>query len=145
MIEQIKNEQEAFKEIQLLVFNIMGVRLGIDIDQIYEIYEILEQDPMKRERYGASWFHEKIPFRINPIIYKSPKLLLVRDEETTSGIIIDQPEDILSVTIDAIQPLPPLLEALNRSSAIWGVTLKDEEIILLVDLYKLNIQKTDTD
>lgn len=130
-----------FKEIQLLIFDLMGIKFGVDIEQVSEIYELMDLGQMKGARYEASWFHEKIPFRQGPVVYKSPRLLSLKDKETTLGIIIDQPEDILSITLNDIQPLPSLLEVLNRPSAIWGVALKGERTILLVDFYKLFVNK----
>ncbi|HWP46418.1 MAG TPA: chemotaxis protein CheW [Candidatus Limnocylindrales bacterium] len=143
MIDFSEQGNKNFKEIQLLIFDIIGIKFGVDIEQVSEIYELIDLGQMKGAKYGASWFHEKIPFRQGPVVYKSPRLLILRDQETTLGIIIDQPEDILSITLDDIHPLPSLLEALNRPAAIWGIALKDEKMILLVDFYKLFVNKED--
>ncbi len=124
-----------FEEIHILVFNIMGVNLGMDMEQISEM---CEPDQVKERDFEIFWFHEKLLFRKYPGEYKSPVVLLVKDEDKTSGLIIEQPDDInVPVPIDSICPLPPLIEAVIRSGPIWGVTMKQGKIILLVDSYKL--------
>jgi chemotaxis signal transduction protein len=123
-------------EIQVLIFNIMGIKMGVNMEQICGMREInqAEEKGLKIVK-----FHEKTPFRITPVIYRSPKLLLIQDDGTSSGsgIIVDEPEDIVSIPINSIRPLPPLLELLCPSKAIWGAILRDEEIILLVDFFRL--------
>ena len=137
-IEEEKVVTEC-KDIQILIFSISGVKLGIDMEQILEIRK---PDQVKRKKNELVWFHEKIPFRGDSISYKSPMVILPKDAEAVLGIIIDQPEDILPVSINSIQPLPPLMEKLDKSSPIWGVVLREEHLILLVDLYKLLVCNT---
>lgn len=134
MDNSVKNEINEPKEIQLLIFNIMGIRIGMDMEQIDAI---IKPDQVKIKKLQVFKFHEKLPFRGEAAVYKSPRVLLLKEEKIATGIIIDQPEDIIPITIDSIQPLPSLIEATNRSSAIWGVTLINEKVVLLVDFYKL--------
>jgi chemotaxis signal transduction protein len=61
----------------------------------------------------------------------------VRDDEGNHGLLIDQPENIVSVGAEDIRPLPALIEALMRSHAVWGVALIEGEMVLLVDLNEL--------
>ncbi len=144
---------EKVDDIQVLVFNIMGVKMGVDTEQVYGMRDHLHAEG---EDLKIARFHEKIPFRITPVIYRSPKILLIRDDAASSGsgIIVDEPEDIVSIPIDSIRPLPPLLELLCPSRQIWGTAIRShadlspkvsigergsekDEIILLVDFYRL--------
>jgi len=139
MTGPVESENPGFKELYLLVFKVMGIRMGIDVD---EVDEMLEPDQLEGTSYKIFPLHEKIPFRGGPVLYKSPKVLLLKEVGTdlksaATGLLIDQPEDILSVSIDSIHPLPPLLEARNRPAVIWGAALKEGEVILLIDFYKL--------
>ena len=125
------------QEIQLMIFNLMGTKLGIDAEQIYEVRNL---SPTDQAQANIPWLHEKIPWRVTPVTYRTPRLLVSRAAGAVCCLIIDQPETILPVTIDVIRPLPSLLEAWCQAVAIWGVVLHDEEMILLVDLYKLLAQ-----
>ncbi|MCP4352381.1 MAG: hypothetical protein GY795_43535 [Desulfobacterales bacterium] len=128
-----KQTDIGFEEIRILVFSIMGVNLGMDMEQISEM---CEPDQVRERDFEIFRFHDKLLFREDPGEYESPVVLLVKDE--TSGLIIEQPDDInVPVPIDSICPLPPLIEAVIRSGPIWGVTINQGKIILLVDSYKL--------
>lgn len=128
-----------FEEIRILIFNIMGVNLGMDMEQISEMHKPDQiREHIKEQNIKIPWFHEKVLFRKQPVIYKSPVILFIKKNDKTFGIIIDQPDDInVSVSVNSICPLPPLIEAVSRSGPIWGVTVKQGKIILLVDSYKL--------
>jgi len=138
-VTEIGNRE--LKEIDLIIFKIMGVVLGIDIEQISQIRE---PDHVEAEDVNIFAFHQKIPFRENKVLYKSPKILFIKDEWPASGIIIDQPEEIISIKTGSIQPLPQLIKKFNRSTPIWGVVPRGEEIILLIDLCRLLKSKTGT-
>lgn len=130
----------SLDEIHLLVFNIMGTRIGIDTE---DIYEILDQDQAKGMKYKIFKFHEQIHSWQKPVVYKSPKVIMIGDNKVnTIGIIIDQLEDIVSIGIESIQPLPPLIAGCNRAMVIWGAALKDDDIILLADTNRLLSCKT---
>lgn len=121
-----------FEELQLLILNIAGVRFGVDMEQISEIIE-LEQANQKE--FNIVKFDENLSFRGLAVTYKSPKVLLLKDE-FSSAILVEQPEDMVSISIDSVQPLPPLL-ACQKAFPIWGATLLDDEVVLLVDCYRL--------
>jgi len=141
MSEESRYESNSIKEIQLLIFNIMGIRIGVDMEQVFEMIELGQ---VEGENFEIFHFYEKVPFDVDPyrFHYNSPKVLLVKDEETVTGVVIDQPDDFIRVKIELIQPLPLLLEATIRPRVIWGVTLVEGQIVLLVDLYRLLDCKT---
>ena len=129
-----------------MVFRINGIRLAIDMEQIFEMI-----DPAKGEFMGYEMrsFHEILPFGPfggREVSYASPKLVTVRgdvgedDGEAAAGrfgVIIDEPEETLTVGIGSIRALPPLLEAsLGVDAPIWGVVV-DDPPILLVDMRRL--------
>lgn len=134
MRSQLENGVGSIQDIHLLVFSIMGIRMGVDMEQIYEM-----KDPGQVADGGfeIAYFHEMVPFYRETVSYKSPKILLFRNQEGRAGVIIDQPEDILPLSLDSIRPLPPLLETGCVSHVVWGAALQGEEIILLVDFLKL--------
>ncbi len=112
---------------------------------IKQISQIREPNHVEVEDVDIFAFHQKIPFRGKKVLYKSPKILLIKDKSPASGIIINQPEEIISIKTDSIQPLPLLIKRFNKLTAIWGVILKGEEIVLLVDLFRILKSKTETE
>jgi chemotaxis signal transduction protein len=122
------------EEVHLLLFTIMGVRMGVDLEQIHQM---CDPDQISETTGNVSMFHEKVPFRDATAEYQQPKALIIKDEIRPFGIIIDQPEDIISVNLNSIIAIPPLLTSGNKSSVIWAVIIKDKKIILLVDFYRL--------
>jgi len=141
-----QNTQEALvpSGCQFLTFSIMGTQLGVDIEQIDQM---LETDQIKAQTDRAFWLHEIIPFRGEPIAYRAPKVLLIKDTTQRTGIIIDQPESVIQVDTEAIHSLPFLAESAHRTAQIWGVTVNEKGIVLLIDLHELmrNSRETDAD
>ncbi|MGR3179450.1 MAG: chemotaxis protein CheW [Candidatus Anammoxibacter sp.] len=123
-------QEDVQEEIQILVFNIMGIKIGIDTDGIYEI---IDYEQAKSKEYKIFKFHEQIRFRQKHIVYKSPKVIMIESNKETIGIVIEQPDEIVPVGIESIQPLPSLIKSGSKSMPIWGVTLKGDDIILLAD------------
>ncbi|MGR3294553.1 MAG: chemotaxis protein CheW [Candidatus Scalindua sp.] len=128
-----KNTEE-YEKIQILVFKMNETRIGINVEQISII---LKHEEAKEKELQIFNFQDKLPFREDCTNLKSPRVLVLKEENMTSGIVVEQPEDIIHITIDSIQPLPPLIETYHRSGLFWGGTVINREIVILVDFYKL--------
>ena len=128
------HEDLGFSEFQFLVFTIMGSKLGVDTAQIEQM---LEPDRIGAQTDRVFRLHEIISFREKHIKYKAPKVLLIKGLTEQTGIVIDQPEAIIPIRINVIQSLPSFAMTTHRPAPIWGVTVKEDVIILLMDLYKL--------
>ncbi len=129
-----KKSEDDDEKIQILVFKMNESRIGINTEQISIILN--HEEAMERELQIFS-FQDKLPYCEDYTNLKSPRVLVLNEENIASGVIIEQPEDIIHITIDSIQPLPPLIETCYRSGLFWGGTVISKEIILLVDFYKL--------
>ena len=134
----MRNSTEAripqWEEIRVLVFSLMGTKLGVDMEQVCGI---LNFGQAEKQDVEWVWFHERVPFRAKSVTYTCPVILLTRSQEGKRGILIDQPEEIdVPVRTDAIQPLPPLIERCIRQGPVWGVTLRNDAFVFLADLYK---------
>ena len=133
MRNQVENGIAAIQDIHLLIFNIMGIRLGVDMEQVYQMKSPEQVDEEEFQAADFHYFHEMVPFHQESVYYHTPRVLFLRHAECLTGVLIDQPEDIVRVPIDSIQPLPPSLGKGRKSEAIWGVALRDGDIVLLVD------------
>ncbi|MGR3220676.1 MAG: chemotaxis protein CheW [Candidatus Anammoxibacter sp.] len=130
-VQEETKEAQIKDEIQILVFNITGIKIGIDTDGIYEI---LDYEQAKGKGYRIFKLHEQMHFRGEKVVYKSPKVIMIEgDNKEAIGIVIEQPDEIVPVGIESIQPLPALIKSASRCMPIWGVTLNDDDIILLAD------------
>jgi chemotaxis signal transduction protein len=129
-----ESDQVADDEIRLLIFKIMGVCFGADMEQIEEMVDFSQA---QEEDWDIRDFTEAISFRDIEVEYKKPKVILIKDSEQDVGIIIDQPENIININIKSIRLLPPLLESHKTVDAIWAAVFLDDELALLVDFYRL--------
>ncbi len=125
------SEYTGVEEIRVLVFDTMGTRMAVDVDQIAEMI-----DPARAEagEIHVVPIHERLSFRSGDASYDMPRVLVLKDSVDDHGVMIDRPEDIRSIRTECIQALPPLIEAVMKSRAIWGVCLLEGEIVLLIDL-----------
>jgi hypothetical protein len=129
-----ENVGDTIVDLKVLIFDIMGTVMGVDLDQAERMLDLREAIERQISVYS---FHEKVSFRASRIVYQEPRVLLIRDKEGAIGLLIDQPQDIVNVRTESIRPLPDLIGASGESNAIWGVALVKEEMVLLVDLHDL--------
>ena len=127
------------EEIQVLTFAVMGIKMGVDTEQVAEVMEV---DGAERRGISVQRFHEKISFGAMPIEYHSPKAIMIKDESATYAIVIDNPDDITSVNVRSIQPMPPLMAMNSATRLFWGAIPGNDGIILLVDFFRLRDRQT---
>jgi chemotaxis signal transduction protein len=114
--------------LQFLTFRIGEQRYGIEVSQIAAMHSYDEQTQ-------ARWLWQLLslsppaPVRFNIIHFKSAA--------DVSAIIINQPEDIISVPLHQIRPFPRLLSPFAQGLGFWGIAVKEEELLLLLDLDQL--------
>lgn len=135
---------DALTEISVLLFTVMGVRLGIDTDQIGHIDETgWTDDDREREEdeRGIFGIHEKLDFgrRGTAISYEAPRVVMSKElgGGRATGIVIDQTEDIVTIPIDSIRQMPDLIRGRAKQSPVWGVALLQDQPVMLVDLDRL--------
>ncbi len=121
------------EEIQVLTFSVMGVKMGVDTEQITEMMEV---DGAESRGLAVRHFHENVSFGEMPIEYHYPKAILIKDENGPYAIVIDNPDDITSVNVRSIQPMPPLIAMNGATRPFWGAIPGNEGIILLVDFFR---------
>lgn len=109
-------------------------RFAVDMEQIDEM---VDAGVAQSKGWEIVDFHDCVPLRGPEPEYLYPHVLLVRDEASRQAYRIDQPQNIFHVTASRVRAFPPLLEAKKANAAVWGAIFIDEEIVLLVDLYKL--------
>ena len=119
-------------EIPLLTFAVQGVRMAADADQIDAMFG-LEEASVKG--LAICHLHDRIRLSGPRTAYRSPKVLALK-ESPGCGVVIDEPEDVIPVSVKDIRPLPGLLAG-SSPGPVWGVLVSGEAIVMLVDLLKL--------
>ncbi|OGW33553.1 MAG: hypothetical protein A2X59_11465 [Nitrospirae bacterium GWC2_42_7] len=128
------DDQNIPEEIKLLTFSIKGIKMGVDTEQIDEM--ITADEALARQCNMIDLF-EQLPFHGKSVMSGPQKVLMMKESSPLCGIAIDSPDEIISVPVNNIRPLPALALSSRGKMAVWGAFVKNEEIVLLLDLMKL--------
>ena len=123
----MENNIKCTKELQLLLFTIDETCYGVDADQVAGL---------QNYRCDAHTLAVHILLACDPISYAFPRMLAVKDRETYPAILINEPEDIIAIPVVDIRPIPSLLKKTAKQYGVWGVSLKEQRMIVLLDFYK---------
>lgn len=134
MMSKVRDKKAYAGEIQLLTFNIGGMEMGMDMEDVLSISEPQKAAALKIRLFN---FADMIDLGTGEYVCTSPKILVVKDEDGSAGIMIEAPEDIITVKTESISELPMLIRGNKGTGPIWGAALKNNKIILLIDTYKL--------
>lgn len=134
--------------VQFLIFELQGQRYGVDVAAI----EAIVQASALRGQEGSFSYEEEGVMAVHslaqwvglatgresstdraPAADASRHLLLSRSGGGLYGLLVDMPRDIISLPLEAIHALPPLIRRLLAHSPLWGVGRTEEGLILLVD------------
>jgi hypothetical protein len=119
--------------LRLLVFSSGGLRFGADADQVAFLGCC---DPANPPSHAVP-FQRAVGIGNPAAGFRSPETCTVRrgDEECT--LIIESPDDLVSVETHRLRPLPPLVEPCSLERGIWAVIPVEEGVLLVIDLHRL--------
>lgn len=126
MIKMMQNN------LRCLVFSYRQEHFGIDVEQIDALSAMDQASDVE-----LSYFHELFSGQPASVVYRHPLLLLMKTAKQTRGIVIEQPDNIVDVSLENIRPLPPLIAACRNNHPLWGVAVRENEWFFLVDLRRL--------
>lgn len=130
-------ENSPTETLQLLIFNMADSLFGVDVEQVEEI---IDPPPgVAMEELPA--FHKILSFCKTGVTYRDPKILFIKHDDNACPIKVDAAKSMVDISINAIQPLPPLLAGNRKSEAVWGATFINGDLVLLVDLYKVSLPR----
>ena len=119
-------------EIELLVFSAAGITMAVDTAQVDCL--------ISSERAEL----QGIPFvRLNDILslgIKSPAgstVIQYRDKGEAYGLEADDLDEMITTPVMAIQPMPAPLSSFPGSQIFRGAVLRQNTVVLLIDLYRL--------
>jgi len=119
--------------LNLLLFSVGGVSFGVDAEQV--------EGTLAWQGEGSDgqvWFHRELDYPDDTVTYRLPSVIKVR---TTDGrdyrVIIDMMEDVAGIVSGDIHPFPSLVEPFALRKGMWGIVVKGDRMILLVDFKRL--------
>lgn len=129
--------------VQFLVFELQGQRYGVDVAGI----DAIVQAPGLRQPDGTYAYEGEGMAAVHALDHwvglasgreapaeDTPRhLLLSRSGGKLYGLLVGMPRDIVSLPLEAIYALPPLIRRLLPDSPLWGVGRAEDGLILLVD------------
>ena len=119
--------------LDLLLFSVGGVYFGVDVEQVAEI--AVYEDEQAEDLF---WFHEEMGFKSNAVKYQSPTIVTIKAHVSQSfRLIIDSMEDIAEFSQNDIRLFPNLMGPVALRNGMWGIMVKDDRMILLVDFERL--------
>lgn len=114
----------------VLVFSLGERRLGVILNQVDRIVHLSDA---KSSRLKIFQLYGEPPIQRGDA-EDSQKILIPKHAPEPCGLLINQPEDILTISLDDIHALPLLIKKNIASEIFFGVVLKENKFILLIDL-----------
>ena len=118
--------------VEVFLFKIEGVTFGVDGQQIGRITSL---EDARGE--SLAWFHDLLPFQSEVGQYTGPRVIFADGDDLHTGLVIDNPLDIISVPIRDIHPMPVFLERMGQTGPFWGVVICNEGMVFLLDMFEL--------
>lgn len=133
------------QHVSVLVFRVMGVRIGIDTDQLSGVTDVANVDEKKckllamHELLGLERDESplvKVVFAKGGYLSDSSEYIWMRRERHI-GLLVGNPEDIIEVPLDDMRPLPQLIHSCTNQNGFWAVGLMPDEMIFMADIRKM--------
>jgi len=125
---------QTLATLDILVFTVSEVCCGIDGELIGRMMML---DEAEDEKVQVRWFHQALSFGEKEVVYRKPRVVTLNGSGEETGLVIDQPRDLINLPVRSISPLPSLLEMTKGLRAFWGSFVLGEKVVLLVDPYQL--------
>jgi chemotaxis signal transduction protein len=137
---QVRTDQE---QVHFLVFELDGQHYGVNVDQVEAVVE--------GECCEDSWSYEgqDVPVQcfatwiglrstaseaVDEPDRSASRILIGWSGDAMRGFLVDLPRTIVSLAVDDIFPIPPLIQRVLGPSPLWGVGRLPRGLLLLVDL-----------
>lgn len=127
----------ASSTLNLFLFSVGGVHFAVDAEQATSMAPYAGE-----EAPDLFWAHKELGFGDKPVSYRSPTVVTIRTPDTRQyRVIIDTLEDIAEIDRNDIRLFPKLLEPVALRNGMWGIVVKDDRMILLVDFNRLQRER----
>ncbi|MBF0183057.1 MAG: hypothetical protein HQM06_01520 [Magnetococcales bacterium] len=124
----------------ILLFHLADVPFGVVVAQIMAITYPVEADA----GVEVIQLPERLAFQDRKVTYLAPRIVWVKERDV--GVMIDNPERIVSIDPAEIQFLADYTRSRRFPQAYFGVMLTPEgEPVLLLDLQGISVTETETE
>ncbi len=121
------------KGIDLLLFEVDGIYTGIDTEQVEGVFD---SDIVKQKIDVLLPLNALYPTGNQFQTANAEKVLIINHPEKSIGVTTGMPVDLISVSFFSIKPLPDVFNAFQSTIPVWGVTVLNRRIVLLIDIIK---------
>jgi len=143
----------AVKEKQVVLFELGNETYGLDIGAVHEI---IRMQPITKVPKAPSYVEGVINLRgkVIPVVdmgrrfdlenaqrSKASRIVVVSNEGTTIGIIVDAVTEVMRISDDSIEPVSDIITAAN-SHYLLGIAKLKEKMVILLDLNKVLDKKS---
>lgn len=125
---------EAPPALDLLSFAVGGVAFAVDAAAVAAV---AGHDCGAGADDDLFWFDKEIGYGRANVAYRAPVVLSIRNRTRPYRVVVDELREVASVGLDAILPLPALVEPLAMRRGIWGALWHEGGMVLLVDFLRL--------
>ncbi|MBA4372715.1 MAG: hypothetical protein C0402_07595 [Thermodesulfovibrio sp.] len=120
-------------ELDFLMFSSAGVSMAVEAAQVEGI---LSPEAAELRGISCGLLSEILGMGCETTP-ASLRVLLYRDQSETCGVGVDRLESIVPLPVAALRLLPELLLSPAGQQPFWGAVVQGEDVILLIDLYRL--------
>ncbi|ABB15741.1 chemotaxis protein CheW [Carboxydothermus hydrogenoformans] len=144
MAENLTNKSEA----QIVIFTLNQQQYGVDIAQVYEIIRMTDITKIPNTPYFVEGVIN-LRGKIIPVIDlrkrlgmpeaerdKATRIIVVDVDGITVGMIVDSVMEVFRLNDVEIESTPSMINDID-SSFIQGIAIKDERMIILLDLNRV--------
>lgn len=142
-------DRTTLEEIEILVFMAAGGRFGADAKQVFRVIRPAQTTNKRGGLQKITPQPDGYLFNQEGVVVvdlaarlSSPgplsaeaSILLVKGIDPPLGFLVDNLEDIVTVPVEDIFPLPPLIERTQKTGAsLWAIARVEKQLIALLDL-----------
>lgn len=133
---------------KVVIFQLNKEEFAININQVERILGYIEPTSIPESPVyikGVIQYQDTIlpimdlKIRFNKLdrnSYVNPKIIVVKNNEQSIGLIVDDVEEVLDINAHEIESTPDIVK-LNKNKYINGIIKKDNRIIMLLDAEKI--------
>lgn len=133
---------------KVVIFQLNKEEFAININQVERILGYIEPTSIPESPAyikGVIQYQDTIlpimdlKIRFNKLdsnSYVNPKIIVVKNNEQSIGLIVDDVEEVLDINAHEIESTPDIVK-LNKNKYINGIIKKDNRIIMLLDAEKI--------
>jgi purine-binding chemotaxis protein CheW len=136
------------EQVHFLVFELGGQRYGVNVDQVEAV---VEGEARQGRGCEGLWSYEgqDVPVQcfamwiglrstaseaVDEPAQAASRILVGWSGDALRGFLVDLPRTIVTLPVDDIFPIPPLIRRVLGPSPLWGVGRLPRGLLLLVDL-----------